>query len=294
MGIQTSSKYKSQTKRLQIKTLAQQMKQEAINGTGMSPWEGEILSQMIEDRFLGDAELRSIVPGQVQYCCVVDSEGAGKPLNKCAMKTVTLTLFNKEEDEQGLSSASYKTRQKTLRQRRMMRICDEAVDQGGLLTHEDLASLLMCDVKTIGRDVKELKEREIILPTRGQQKDIGPGLTHRTLIARKWLEGYEETEICTLVKHSMKAVENYLQTFKRVVFLRREKKFTDHEIAMVTGSSSGLVRKHLEIYEELKSHGIAEHRMEEISLKGSEFYREQGEKKDLQQPNSAKLTWSAK
>jgi hypothetical protein len=31
----------------------------------------------------------------------------------------------------------------------------------------------MCDVRTIRRDTKELKDIGIILPTRGQQKDIG-------------------------------------------------------------------------------------------------------------------------
>ncbi|NRA13460.1 MAG: DUF1670 domain-containing protein [Crocinitomicaceae bacterium] len=294
MGIKIASKYKSQSQRLKLKTLSQQLKQNAIQGTGMSPWEAEVLCKMIEDAFLGDSELREIIPGQMQYCCVADTEGPGKPLKDCAMKTVTLTLLSQEEDNEGLEKVNNKTRQQQIRYRRLMRICDQARDQGGLLTHEDLSTLLMCDVKTIGRDVKSLNEIEIILPTRGQQKDIGPGLTHRELIARKWMEGHEETAICNLTKHSMKAVENYLQTFKRVVFLRREKNFSDHEIAMVTGSSTRLIRKHLEIFEELKNHGIAEHRMEEICLIGSEFYREKGEKKDFQPQNSAKQKWSVK
>jgi len=37
----------------------------------------------------------------------------------------------------------------------------------------------MCDSRTIRRDVKNLKEKGIIVPTRGTEKDIGPGVTHR-------------------------------------------------------------------------------------------------------------------
>ena len=96
------------------------------------------------------------------------------------------------------------------------------------------------------------------------------------------------------VKHSMKAVENYLQTFKRVVFLRVGKKFTDHEIAVVTGSSQRLVKQHLQTYEKFKNYGIAEHRLAEIKLDGSEYYRESGEKKDSSVQNSANQKWSVK
>ena len=294
MGIQTATKYESQSHRLKFKTLTQQLKQDAVQGTGMSPWEAEVLSEMLEDVFMQDDELRSILPGQIHYSCVSDSEPAGRPLKDCAMKQVKLTLFHSELDHQGLGQVNGKTRIQLIRWRRMMRICDEARDQGGLLTHEDLSILLMCNVKTIGRDSKALKEAGMILPTRGQQKDIGPGLTHRELITEKWLEGMEETQICTAVKHSMKAVENYLQTFKRVVFLRVGKKFTDHEIAVVTGSSQRLVKQHLQTYEKFKNYGIAEHRLAEIKLDGSEYYRESGEKKDSSVQNSANQKWSVK
>ena len=249
MGIQTTTKQQSQSQRLKFKTLTQQLKQDAVRGTGMSPWEAEVLAEMLEQVFMQDNDLRSLLPGQIHYSCVADTEPAGRPLKDCAMKQVKLTLFHSEQDQQGLTQLDSKTRQQMIRWRRMMRICDEARDQGGLLTHEDLSILVMCDVKTIGRDVKALKEIELILPTRGQQKDIGPGLTHRELIIEKWLEGMEEAQICMAVKHSMKAVENYLQTFKRVVFLRVGKKFTDHEIAVVTGSSQRLVTQHLKTYE---------------------------------------------
>lgn len=163
-----------------------------------------------------------------------------------------------------------------------------------MLTQEDLAQILMCDTKTIRRDVKKLKAREVSVPTRGQQKDIGPGVTHRNIIVKKWLEGKEEKEICTATKHTMKSVESYLMTFRRVAFLRGEKQFTDHEIAVTAGISSRLVVEHVKLYQQYKNHGIAEHRMEEIRITGSQYYRETGEKKDSRPAKESSTKWSQK
>ncbi len=107
------------------------------------------------------------------------------------MITATLSLYQ-DDDSHDLKGFVGKGRQAIIRQRRLCRICDEAREQGGLLTQEDLAHILMCNTKTIRRDIKALKEREISVPTRGQQKDIGPGVTHRNIIVKKWLEGKEE------------------------------------------------------------------------------------------------------
>ncbi|MBK8093897.1 MAG: DUF1670 domain-containing protein [Verrucomicrobiaceae bacterium] len=40
----------------------------------------------------------------------------------------------------------------------MGRLCEEARDQGGLLTQEDLAQILSCDARTVRRDIKALKD----------------------------------------------------------------------------------------------------------------------------------------
>ena len=63
-----------------------------------------------------------------------------------------------------------------------MRISAEAREQGGLLTQEDLAKILMCDVRTIRRDIADLRKTDIVVPTRGTIKDIGPGVSHRALL----------------------------------------------------------------------------------------------------------------
>jgi len=50
-------------------------------------------------------------------------------------------------------------------------------------------------VRTIRRDIESLRQKEIIVATRGQVRDIGPGVTHRGIAVRLWLEGKEPVEI---------------------------------------------------------------------------------------------------
>lgn len=99
MGLQITKQHESQTARLKIKTLSQQMKQNAINGVGMSLWEADVLVDQIESVYFTDESLRGIQPGQLQYCCVSSKEGPGKPLKDCEMVTALLTLYQDDDDQ---------------------------------------------------------------------------------------------------------------------------------------------------------------------------------------------------
>ncbi len=80
----------------------------------------------------------------MKYSCVSITEPLGKPIKDCQMVTVTLTILH-DEDTTGLP---YKDKDASIetRWRRLLRICDEAREQGGLLSQEDLSKLLMSDV----------------------------------------------------------------------------------------------------------------------------------------------------
>lgn len=282
--------YADQQRRLKIKNIHQQMMNCAVEGTGLSPWEAQVLVNMIEEVYFSEPELNQFNAGQMRYRCVSNSEGAGKPLIKCEIVTVLLTLFD-ESDEGNFSTASTKDRSVELRQRRLCRVTEEAKEQGGYLTQEDLAKILMCDVRTIRRDTKELKARGIILPTRGQQKDIGPGLSHRALAIRHWLEGKEPISIAEHIKHSIKAVENYLQKFKRVAFLKG-RKMNDFEIALTIGISVSAAKTFSELYYEFKEKPFFKRRLQEIELIGGQYWQAQDEKKrSVQLKNSMKNEW---
>jgi len=57
------------------------------------------------------------------------------------------------------------------------------------LTQEDItAKLLNCSVRTVRRDIKALAKRGVIAPTREQQKDSGPGASHKVEAVRFFME----------------------------------------------------------------------------------------------------------
>lgn len=109
-------------------------------------------------------------------------------------------------------------------------------DPDELLTQEDLSVILGTDVRTVRRDIQELKKLGITVPTRGQQKDIGLGVTHRDLAIRQYLQGKEPNEIARAIKHSLYAVERYVGNFCRVVYCQQQVKNT-LKTAMIVGLS---------------------------------------------------------
>jgi hypothetical protein len=287
MGIiGSTSSVENQTRRVLIKNLDQQMKQAAIAGAGLNPWEAEELIRMVQEVYFAQPELVEFSPGQVKHQCVSAKEGPGKPLKDCEMVSVILTLYG-DKDLKELPGEEYKSRQQIIRQRRMQRIAVEAKDQGGLLSQEDLALLLMCDVKTIQRDAAALRKKGVTLPTRGQMKDIGPGVTHRELVVRKWLEGKEPVQIARDTDHSIGAVENYLQKYQRVAYLVR-KDFTLHEIALTAGISCKAAEVFAELDKKSRAMPFYKSRLEEIMLVGGQYYLAEGEKKDWSQPKRSK------
>jgi biotin operon repressor len=280
----STSSYENQDRRLLIKTIRSKMKNLAVQGAGLSSWESDVLVDVIEEVYFAEPGLREISEGQIKKNCIASSEGPGKELKDCQLTTVILTLFDKN-DSLDLSSHTNEGRSVEVRQRRLMRIASEAKDQSGLLSQEDLSELLMCDVRTVRRDVQALKKNGIVIPTRGTIKDIGPGVTHREIAVRLWIEGKEPVAIKDHINHHIKSVESYLEKFKRVVYLRR-KEFNDFEIALTLGISRKAVLVYSDLYNQYKNKKLFKMRLEEIELVGSEYYNAQDEKKRIQPPST--------
>jgi hypothetical protein len=277
MGVKlSSSDGESQSRRLKIKNLSQRMSRVAVEGAGLSPWEAEVLVESIEEVYFSDPDLRGLSCGQTRYSCVSSSEGAGKPLAECAMATVTLTLIA-PEDRDGLPPDG-KLASVHRRRRKLVRMTEEAREQGGLLTQEDLAELLGSDVRTIRRDIRDLRATGVVAATRGQQKDIGPGVSHRGQAIRKWLEGMEPVAVARAINHSVGAVENYLEKFKRVAYLRG-KGFDDLQVAMTVGISVAAAKTFVSIWDEFKGLSFSASRMAEMEAVGHQAYLAADEKK---------------
>jgi len=294
MDKRSTSGRDAQAQRMAMKRQSARMLTEAMVGAGLSKWEAEALVNTIEEVYFSDPELCPVRDGQMRYSCIRCDEGPGKPLCECRKVSVTLTVLHCVDKQDLAGHAAPGGMSAEVRQRRIVRIVEEAREQGGLLTQEDLAEILMCDVRTIRRDITTLKQQGFVLPTRGQQQDIGPGVSHRALAVEKWLEGKEPTEIARLIRHSLAAVENYLEKFKRTAWLSLEKNFNPFEIALTVGMSVASVQVYLDLCAQYKDSPELVRRLEDIQTVGQAFYCAQDEKKRWRCATDSSDTWRCK
>lgn len=265
----TDNAQAEQARRLRIKTQDQRLVKMAVDGTGLSPWEAETLVEVVKEVFFTEPQDNPLRSGQMFYECAEASEGAGKPLRECRLARVVLTIHEPEDIKIAGRHGS-----DGLRCHCILRLTEEAREQGGLLTQEDLARLLFCDVRTIRRDIKEFRDKDIVVATRGQQKDIGPGVTHRGVAVRHWVDGLEPVEVARRINHSLTAVERYLQTFARVAFLE-EKGFDSFAMALTMGISIAGVKTYQEVFREHRHRPPFQRRLQEIEIIGGKYYESQ-------------------
>src|SRR5215831_2888950 len=248
--------------RLDAKTLDNLFRRRIEQGANCSPFVSQAILTTVKEIYSLDPDDvdRQLGLGQIKLLVVAAEEPAGKPLDQCQKVTVRLTLDAAQEDYQVRLAHGVEG----LRRCRILRLTAEARDQGGLLSYEDLAfRLFNCGVRTIVRDVQALRRRGIEVPTRGQQRDIGPGQTHRVQAVRLYLQGLEANEIARRLYHTLGSIENYVTTFARVAFLVY-KGDGDDEIAFVIRRSSPLVAAYRALLAEFQDKPAAGQRLREI------------------------------
>jgi Protein of unknown function (DUF1670) len=248
--------------RLKAKTLDSMFRCRIEEGANCSPFVSQAILAAVKEIFPIEPEVNDgqLGLGQLLLLVVAAGEPAGKPLEQCQKVTVRLTLEAGQEDFQLRLAHGVEG----LRRARILRITEEAREQGGLLSYEDLAfRLFNCGVRTIVRDVQAIRRRELEVPTRGQQQDMGPGQTHRVQAVRLYLQGLEPNEIARRLYHTLASIENYITTFTRVVILVG-RRYTDDEIAFVIRRSSPLVAAYRKLYDEYQAKPTAQRRLQEI------------------------------
>lgn len=190
-------------------------------------------------------EDETLKPGQLRVIGTLAKESVGKPLKDCQLGECIVTLDAGAEDQAVRANFGVTG----LRRAKLLRITTEAHEQGIDLTQEDLAyRILNCGLRTVRRDVTHFKKKGIFVPTRGQQKDIGPGVSHKVLAVRLLLERKSELEIARIIYHSLTAIERYTVTFARVVLLT-QKGLPPRDIAFLVQISERLVKDYQELYQ---------------------------------------------
>ena len=248
--------------RLQAKSLDQQFISEMREGLNCSPIEARAIAEKVHEIYgpLFEASAHP-QPGQIQLVVVDASVAPNVPLSQATQKLVRLTLDAGEADRQTRRQGGVAL----LRQHRLARLAEEAFQQGGLLTLEDLSQLFNCGMRTLSADLQALRQQQIVPPLRSTVKDMGRALSHRRQIVEGWLRGQEYSEIALQSHHVVASVFNYVEKFKRCVALFREG-FDIATTAFLVHLSPSLAREFHQIAEQAQP---AAHRQKELD----EFFK---------------------
>ena len=235
-------------KSLSERLLAKSVKNAIINNIAqdfnLTPILAEAYFSQIRNYFSEHTDL-NLSSGQMHYLAIDDREPAGKPVSLCKKISVRLTVHKPDEDLDVYKQAGLRG----LRHHRLLRISKEAIEQGALLSYEDIAFILTTSVITIKRDIAYLRRAGKTIPSRGWRHDMGRGSSHKTQILDMYLSGYQFSEIEQRTHHSETAVKRYIQDFARIILLHH-KQFTVDQIRIASGFSNRLIGEYIKLYHE--------------------------------------------
>jgi hypothetical protein len=231
--------------RRQIKSSEGEFIWELENSYELSPRLSSLILMTAKDCLVKDYLLKE---GQIEVTVIEIEQRAGKAIEKIEKKKVRLTIDNGIEDIEVLKEFG----RIALRQIKIQRITEEAIAQGGVLSQEDLGKYLSCTVRTIQRDIKQIKNKGIEVVTRGYLHNIGRGQTHKVKIIGMYLDGKTYSEIKLKTRHSAGAIKRYLESFIKVLMSQSRGVYKAKEISVVTGISETLVKQYTELIKESK------------------------------------------
>lgn len=186
----------------------------------------------------------SLSTGEIAYEAVAAEEPASKHIRLARKVTVRLKLIDFNTDLEALASYGLAG----LRRHRLARLTRQCYDHGALLSYEDLAMLLTTSPATVKRDVQHLRRQGQFIMTRGTKHDMGPGLSHKTIILDLYFKGYTFTEIELKTNHSESSIKRYLVDFLQIATLHRQH-FSHNQIRLIAKRSDRLVREYIELYQ---------------------------------------------
>lgn len=158
-------------------------------------------------------------------------------------------LIYTDEEVQCLSDPQLCQRQQAQRafnRTRFARWCLEAYAQGGVLSQLDLSLISGLALKVV-RDILHEYETQTgqMLPTRGAVHDIGPTVTHKAEVIRRWLRHESPAEIARAVNHTQAAVDRYLADFQKIRLLAQ--RFPAADLPTLSGLARYVVEQYLDL-----------------------------------------------
>jgi len=251
--------------RSQIKSSEGEFIYEMENSYELSPKLSHQILLTAKECLLKEYNLRE---GQIEITVICIEERAGKVIEKLEKKKVRLTIDNGIED----LTVKKEYGRIGLRRIKIQRISDEAIEQEGVLSQEDLSKYLSCTVRTIQRDIREIKKQGIEVITRGYLHNIGRGQTHKVKIIGMYLDGRTYSEIKLLAKHSFGAIKRYLESFTKVIMCHKRGIYQNSDISAVTGLSQSLINQYICLIKESKKDKIRRENLKQLTERAG--YRE--------------------
>lgn len=212
---------------------------------------GPLVTGLLVDKFLEKIDRVAplsdrIKPGQIVWNALDKNTRADSP--RRITKSITLNLVTEEEIkilEEGAKIGD-------ILPTRIARLCQEAFDQGTLLSMRDICLLFGREICEISRRrIKYEEDHSVVLPHTGSLHDQGTTLTHKAIICRKVKgERKDPAVVARETNHSQRSVDVYLKDYERVKSLKGSDKPTS-EIVFLTGMSNRLVKQYEQLIEEL-------------------------------------------
>jgi DNA-binding Lrp family transcriptional regulator len=182
--------------------------------------------------------------GKQKFLCASRRARHGRALKEQEMVEVELTLDGGIEDLDVLRTQG----SKALRQLKILRLTEEAYYQEGLLTQEDIGRLLQVSSRTVREDLRELQKDENLVRTRGNEQDIGRGISHKSRIIELYLKGYTYDVIIRRSRHSAHSIKRYVNSFGRLLLILSHGIRNISEISRLLNQSERLTKEYLGLY----------------------------------------------
>ncbi len=140
------------------------------------------------------------------------------------------------------------------RLQKAIRMCQQAYEQGGLLTNHDLSEIMNIADSLIGQLFsKHEHQTKTMIPRRGTIHDAGNSLSHKWIICyKRYVEGKSSDQIARETYHSLESVDRYLGQFDRIRHCLQQGLST-MEIAHVLNCGVSLVEAYQQIDKQLEN-----------------------------------------
>lgn len=178
-------------------------------------------------------------------------QGRRKSLKPTDLILISLPMVAEEEIELLMKPEmckKYKAR-RAFNRARFVRWCQQAYEQGGVLTQLDLSLMSGMSEHYVGTLLREYEtETGEIVPTRGTVHDMGPSVTHKAEVVRRWLRHESPAEIARALNHTQESVDRYIHDFQRIRLLAQKVSLAD--VSALTHLSPSLVKEYVALLSE--------------------------------------------